>query len=215
MASVVIIGVRPAAAPGLAPRGGIADAINPGAATVADDAGLFHGLPSCAAVAICPALGLGKLGDFHEFDFLNGHDDKLRHAVTDFIGFGAGFMFEPEQGADLTGISRVDNTNAVGHHHAGAEDATAGEDEPRVPGGNINGQPEAVAYAVALLVFGDGHEVVPNVGSVGFARDDGVGMGLGEFDFHSVLQRKRPRLAALVICPSQPGRLRFSLLSIA
>ena len=43
VAPVVIVRVRPAAALGLAPRRGISDAIDSGAAAITDDAGLFHG----------------------------------------------------------------------------------------------------------------------------------------------------------------------------
>lgn len=42
---VVSVGVRPAAAPGLAPRRRVTDAIEAGSAFIADDAGLLHGLP--------------------------------------------------------------------------------------------------------------------------------------------------------------------------
>ena len=46
VAPVVIVGVRPATALGFTPRRSISDAIDSGAATVADDAGLFHGATS-------------------------------------------------------------------------------------------------------------------------------------------------------------------------
>ena len=46
MAPVVIVGVRPAAAPGLAPRRRVPDAIDAGAAAITDDASLFHGATS-------------------------------------------------------------------------------------------------------------------------------------------------------------------------
>ena len=43
---MVIVGMRPATALGLAPRRGISDAIDSGAAAITDDAGLFHGATS-------------------------------------------------------------------------------------------------------------------------------------------------------------------------
>ena len=43
---VVIVGVRPAVAFGLAPRRRVSDAIDSGAAAITDDAGLLHGATS-------------------------------------------------------------------------------------------------------------------------------------------------------------------------
>ena len=43
---VVIVGVRPAATFGLAPRRRVTDAIEAGSAFIADDAGLLHGATS-------------------------------------------------------------------------------------------------------------------------------------------------------------------------
>ena len=89
-----------------------------------------------------------------------------------------------EHDKDAAPVVAVDDAHAPALFQTGEKDAGAGVDSSPVAGGDFQGQPRVVDVEVGGSLEGNGGQVESGGTGAAAGRDDGVGMGLGEFDLH-------------------------------